>query len=95
MAGTMTHAFFAEDMSKKIKFNREYLNNLKAFSQGHDMYFFVIKKRKNGKKIGNYFHNNNSRDFFINMINYIKENHLYKNDEVLSYLYGYINHKVV
>ena len=95
MAGTITHSFFAEDMSKKIKFNNKYINNLKAFSQGHDMYFFIIKKRKNGKKIGNYFHNNNTKDFFINMINYIKDNNLYNNDEILSYLYGYINHYVL
>lgn len=95
MAGTITHAFFAEDIAKKINFNDKYINNLKTFSQGHDMYFFLIKKRKNGKKIGNYFHQNKTKDFFINMINYIKENNLFNDDEILSYLYGYINHYVL
>ena len=42
MAGTITHAFFAEDIAKKINFNDKYINNLKTFSQGHDMYFFLI-----------------------------------------------------
>jgi hypothetical protein len=29
------------------------------------------------------------------MINYIKDNNLYNDDDVLSYLYGYINHYVL
>ena len=95
MAGTMTHAFFAEDIAKRININKDYINNLKTFSQGHDMYFFLIKKRKNGKKIGNYFHKHETQKFFINMINYIKDNHLYNDDEIKSYLYGYINHYIL
>jgi len=95
MAGTITHAYFAEDIAKRINFNKKYINNLKAFSQGYDIYFFLIKKRKNGKKIANYFHQHDTQNFFINMINYIKDNQLYNDDEIKSYLYGYINHYVL
>lgn len=95
MAGTMTHAIFADDLGKKINFNKEYMNNLKTFSQGHDIFFFLFKFNKKEKKIGNYFHTHDTRDFFINMITYIKNNNLDNNDEILSFLYGYINHYVL
>ena len=98
MAGTLTHAYFAEDLyeklDKKTKSNlKNYKENLKTYSQGHDIFFFTfnvinIKQRK----IGNYMHKNNTRDFFKNMIIYIKENNLQNNYEIMSYLYGYIAH---
>lgn len=98
MAGTITHAYFAEDLYKKLdkktKYRlKDYKENLKTYSQGHDIFFFTfniinIKQRK----IGNYMHKNNTRDFFKNMIIYIKENNLQNNYEIMSYLYGYIAH---
>lgn len=101
MAGTITHAYFANDLydklDKKTKNNlKDYKENLKTYSQGHDIFFFTfnvinIKTRK----IGNYLHKNNTRDFFINMITYIKDNNLQDNYEIMSFLYGYIAHYVL
>lgn len=91
MAGTITHGYFILDVFDKLdkddkKLLKPYLNNLKTFAQGHDIFDFSIKKE------AEYFHTNNTRDFFINMINYIKKNNLQDNPEIMSYLYGYISH---
>ena len=98
MAGTITHAYFAEDLYKKLdkktKNNlKDYKENLKTYSQGHDIFFFTLNLINfKTRKIGNYMHKNNTRDFFINMIEYIKDNKLENNYEIMSYLYGYIAH---
>lgn len=96
VAGTMTHAYFAEDLYKKLdkksknSINKEYL---KTYAQGHDIFFFTfniinIKQRK----IGNYMHKNNTREFFKNIVIYIKDNNLQNNKEIISFLYGFICH---
>ena len=98
MAGTITHAYFAEDLYKKLDKNtqnnlKNYKENLKTYSQGHDIFFFaanIINFKT--RKIGNYMHKNNTRDFFINMVEYIKDNNLENNYEIMSFLYGYIAH---
>ena len=101
MAGTLTHAVFAEDIYNK--FNKEkrnkfenYLENLKTYAQGHDiLYFYFPLNLKNGKHIrsqARIFHKKNTKAFFINMINYVKENKLENNLEIMSFVYGYICH---
>ena len=98
MAGTMTHAFFADDMYKKfnnklkINFNN-YKDDLKIYSQGPDIFFFITNFHNHKtKKIGNYMHRHNSRDFFKNMILYIKGHNLENNYEIMAFLYGNIYH---
>lgn len=96
MAGTITHAYFIEDVFNKLdnktKNNLEnYLENLKTYSQGHDIMYFSCNFTKQ-KKVGNYLHKNKTRDFFINMIEYITSNNLQNNYELISFLYGYICH---
>ena len=90
MAGSITHAYFAMDVYDKLDVNKKkllkkYQNNLRCFAQGHDVFHFITNKSE-------FFHTNKTRDFFMNMINYIKDNNLYNNPEVLSFLYGYISH---
>ena len=98
MAGTITHAFFSEDLYNKFDKNtkknlKEYKENLKTYSQGHDIFFFTFNILNfKQRKIGNYMHKNKTKDFFINMITYIKDNNLENNYEIMSYLYGYIAH---
>lgn len=99
MAGTITHAYFANDvfnkLDVKIKKNLEsYKENLKTYGQGHDIFFFTTNffNFAKQKKIANYMHKNKTKDFFINMITYIKDNKLEKNYEIISFLYGYICH---
>ena len=98
MAGTATHGYFAidlynnfdEGMQENLK---DYKENLKTYNLGHDIYFYSVNLyNKNIKKIGNYMHKNNTKDFFINTIKYIVNNHLEDNYEIISYLYGYIGH---
>ncbi|MBO5182826.1 MAG: zinc dependent phospholipase C family protein [Bacilli bacterium] len=96
MAGTITHAYFASDVYNKldesIKKNlSNYKENLKTYSQGHDIFFFITNFNKT-RKIGNYMHKHNTRDFFKNMITYIYDNDLQNNYEIISFLYGYICH---
>ena len=98
MAGTITHAYFAKDLYSKFDRNtkenlKNYTENLKTYSQGHDIFFFTLNiLNYKQRKIGNYMHKNKTRDFFINMITYIKDNNLQNNYEIMSFLYGYIAH---
>lgn len=96
MAGTITHAYFALDVydkfDNKTKNNlKNYKENLKTYGQGHDIFFFCTNFTKQ-KKIGNYFHKNKTKDFFINIVKYIYDNNLQNDYEIMSYLYGYICH---
>lgn len=98
MAGTITHAYFADDLYQKFDYNIqnnliEYKENLKTYSQGHDIFFFTTNIHNyKTKKIGNYMHRHNTKDFFKNMILYIKNNNLENNYEIISFLYGNIYH---
>ena len=98
MAGTITHAYFANDLyerlDNKTKKNLfKYKENLKTYAQGHDIFFFTLNIiNHKTKKIGNYMHKHNTRDFFKNIITYIIDNNLQNNYEIISFLYGYICH---
>ena len=98
MAGTMTHAYFAVDLYDKLdnktKNNiKNYKENLKTYSQGHDIFSFTFNFiNHKTKNIGSYMHKNNTRNFFKNMIIYIKNNNLQNNYEIMSFLYGQIAH---
>lgn len=95
MAGTITHAYFAYDVyqkfdiKKKQKF-KNYIDNIKTYGQGHDILFFSNKSYL--RKRANYYHKKKTKLFFINIIDYIKENNLENNIDVISFLYGYICH---
>ena len=99
MAGTITHAYFAIDVYNKFDENlhnrfKNYKENLKTYAQGPDILFFSTNlfNHKKVNKIGNYVHKHNTKNLFINMVSYIKNNHLENNDELISFLYGYIMH---
>ena len=94
MAGTITHAYFAIDVFNKLDKEKKdiikpYLNNMKTFSQGHDIFNFTKPNKSH------YFHTHKTDEFFINIVNYIKDNNLYNDGEILSFLYGYICHYVL
>ena len=98
MAGTITHAYFANDLYDRLDKNTKnnlsnYKENLKTYAQGHDIFFFTFNfLNHKTKKIGNYMHKNNTKDFFKNIVLYIKDNNLQNNYEIMSFLYGYICH---
>lgn len=97
MPSTITHAYFANDVYKKLKLKKYIdLDLLKIFSQGPDILFFYYSfnysKTKKMKKLSEKMHRTNTQDYFYNLISYIKNNKLESNKQVMSYLYGNILH---
>ena len=93
MAGTVTHYYFAKDiynnLDKKTKKNLyKYQDTLYMFTQGPDTLLFT----RLSKKISSYIHQNNTRNLFINTINYIIDNKLQDNYEIMAFLYGFLCH---
>ncbi len=104
MPASVTHAYFALDIYNKLDSSKQnilknYIENLKTYSAGPDVFFFYKslfpKKRKSIQNIQKIMQKTNTKDFFINTIKYIKDNELEYNGEVLSFLYGYISHYIL
>jgi len=101
MPSSITHAFFALDIYEKLDRNVQKriksVENFKTFAQGSDpLNFYNLGNLLPGKKIRqNYpklIHTTNTKNFFITLLKYIKDNKLEKNSNVLSFLYGFIAH---
>ena len=99
MPATATHTYFARDVFDILDKDITAKINIKSFemfSQGTDpLMFYNIMSLKPGKKIRNLQrinHREKSRDFFINLVNDIKDRKLYNNENVCSYLAGMISH---
>ena len=95
MPSTMTHTYLGIDVINNlpIEYQKKLNNNFKLFCQGPDPYmfyhFFIGNK---GKNIQSKMHTQKTKDFFINTIKYIYDNDYVNNQEIMSYLYGYICH---
>lgn len=102
MPATVVHAYFAQDLNdilpKEIK-NKLDVNRLKTFGQSIDsLMFYNLFSILPGKKIRDfqkYFHTNKTQEFFVNLINYIKENDYAEDIDVNSFLVGTICHYVL
>ncbi len=102
MPATVVHAYFAQDLNdilpKEIK-NKLDVDRLKTFGQSTDsLMFYNLFSILPGKKIRDfqkYFHTNKTQEFFINLINYIKENDYTEDIDVNSFLVGAICHYVL
>ena len=102
MPATAVHAYFAQDLNdilpKEIK-NKLDVDRLKTFGQSTDslMFYnlFSILPGKNIRDFQKYFHTNKTQEFFINLINYIKENDYTEDIDVNSFLVGAICHYVL
>lgn len=102
MPATAVHAYFAQDLNdilpKEIK-NKLDVDRLKTFGQSTDsLMFYNLFSILPGKKIRDfqkYFHTNKTQEFFINLINYIKENDYTEDIDVNSFLVGAICHYVL
>ena len=101
MPSSMTHSYFAIDVYNKLnnlskhKID-EYTNRLKTYALGTDPYMFynlfIGKKNKKSSNIQKMNHTTKTKDYFVNMINYIINNNLENNKDIISYLYGSICH---
>ncbi len=98
MPATVTHAYFAKDifdiLPEEIKKNLN-LRRCKMFGQSTDslMFYnlFSILPGNSIRKFQNYFHSNQSQEFFINLLRFIKDNNI--NDiDTYSFLVGFICH---
>lgn len=94
MPATYTHHIFTKDVYKVLDDNiKNKMNDNKdlfyLFGKSFDILFFV------NKRLGGYAHNNKVNLYFANMINYIRDNNLYDDNEVLAYLYGSICHYIL
>ncbi len=101
MPATVTHAFFAKDVFDILpeeiqRFLDE--NHCKMFGQSTDSLLFYnlfsILPGKNIRSFQKYFHRNQTQDFFINLLHYIRENKIHE-EEVYSFLVGFICHYVL
>ena len=93
MPSLVTHYLHGMEVSKEVK--NKYLdkNKYALFNQSHDfLYYSYIQEYKDAAKKG---HHKNTRDFIINIIKYIKDNHLEKDGPSIAFLYGIINHYVL
>jgi hypothetical protein len=98
MPSTITHTYFCLDiyngLEPKIK---DKLSNhtefFKTFGSGPDLLYFHPSKHI--RDLGGVVHRQKSKDFFINLIKYIKDNNLENNYEIVAFLYGFIAHYVL
>ena len=98
MPATAAHAFFAKDvydiLPNDIKENLN-VSRIKMFAQSTDsLMFYNLLSIIPGKKIRMFqkqFHRNQTQEFFINLLKYIKESDK-KDKDTLSFLYGFITH---
>lgn len=104
MPSTITHTYFTQDVLEKLPISvRELLidekDMLKIYGQSMDVLFFYnitnLRKGKRIRQFGHYFHEHQTQEFFINLINYIKYNHYGTTPSVMSFLYGMICHYVL
>ena len=102
MPATITHAYFAKDvydiLPEDIKDNLN-VKRIKMFGQSTDslMFYnlFSVLPGKKIRKFDNYFHSHKTQEFFLNLIDYIKEKNLNEDKDVCSFLVGFICHYVL
>ena len=98
MPATVTHACFAKDVFDILPGKISKLldiDSIKMFGQGTDSLLFYnlfsILPGKDIRKFQAFFHTHNTQAFFINLINYMKDNNISKTD-TYSFLVGFICH---
>ena len=101
MPCTVTHAYLVKDLyeilpesiSSKIDLKRT-----KMFAQSTDSILFYnllsLKSGKNLRRFQKYFHTHKTNDFFINLLNYVKDHNINDSD-TYSFIVGFISHYVL
>lgn len=98
MAGAIVHKeFFKECIVKSEANNLDDINNLNVFAQGHDLLLYAsplnfLKNRNISLILSNY----KFREFVYAYLKIIlKNNFIYQDKSVKSFLYGYISHHIL
>ena len=99
MPATVAHAYFASDvydtLPASIK-NVLSVPRLRMFGQSTDSFFFLhllsILPNQRMAYFQRVTHTTKTREFFVTLIEYIKENHLENDIDVCSFLCGFICH---
>ena len=102
MPASVTHAYFASDVYDTLPANiKNHLSvpRLRMFAQSTDSFLFYrlfsLKSSHGLRKFQHTFHVSKSQDFFINFIQFIKDEHLEKDVDTCSFLCGFISHYVL
>ena len=98
MPATATHAFFAKDVYDILPENiceKLDIDKCKMYGQSVDsLKFYNLFSILPGKQIRHfqgYFHENQSQEFFLNLLKYMRDNHI-EDVDTISYLFGVICH---
>ena len=98
MPSTVMHSFFAKDVYEILPENIcEVLDigKCKTYGQSIDSLkfynLFSIFPGKKIRKFQKYFHENQTQEFFLNLLKYIRDNHI-DDVDTYSYLFGVICH---
>lgn len=101
MPATITHAYFMKDLYEVLPDNitsKIDLNRSKMFAQSTDSIMFYnllsIKPSHNLRKFQYYFHTHKTNDFFIHLLDYVKEHNIDDKD-TYSFIVGFITHFVL
>lgn len=102
MPASVTHAYFASDvydtLSANIK-NHLSLSRLRMFGQSTDSFLFYrlfsLKPSHGLRNFQHIFHTSKCQDFFITLIEFIKNNNLQNDVDTCSFLCGFISHYVL
>ena len=81
-----------KSISDSIKSSVEYYN---MFNQGWDNLFYYLPRWNYYRHLAGVAHKKKIREFFYNLITYIKDNNLESNSDVTNMVYGFINHYTV
>ncbi|MDD4035969.1 MAG: zinc dependent phospholipase C family protein [Bacilli bacterium] len=104
MPKTLTHTYFILDVYDELdkKSQQRLINHkeyLKTFAESTNiLYLYNFNNCNNKKKVKNLIHNfhtKKTKEFFENLIKYIKSNKLEKNPEIIALLYGFISHYIL
>lgn len=104
MPSIVTHHYFAKDVKKNLSedIQKQIDSSLKiyyVFAQSFDnLFYYNILSLKKGKQIRDLAltgHQKKTDSYFLNLIHFMKENHLKDNTEILCYLYGSITHYIL
>ncbi len=101
MPATITHSYFMKDLYEVLPnsiTSKIDLNRSKMFAQSTDSIMFYnllsIKPSHNLRKFQYYFHTHKTNDFFINLLDYVKE-HDIDDKDTYSFIVGFITHFVL